>query len=151
MQWLNTFMDKFYAFLEKVGPVFAAIGRFFAALGNGFYKIGLYMYRLRSLLLAAPVAAVALVLGMNNMEQLADTIEVTKITYNPDAADALFGLLELSTTTITREAAVYGPAMITAACLIMMICSKRTLYPFLISVFSLCLPLVIWFFSIYPM
>jgi uncharacterized membrane-anchored protein YitT (DUF2179 family) len=26
-----------------------------------------------------------------------------------------------------------------------------TLYPFMISVFSLCLPLVIWFFNVYPM
>lgn len=151
MQWLNTFMDKFYAFIEKVRPILAAIGRFFMALGHGLYKIGLYMYRLRSLLLAAPVAAVALILAMDNMERLAETIEVTKITYNPEAADALFGFLELGTTTITRDAAVYGPAMITAACLVMMICSKRTLYPFLISVFSLCLPLVIWFFSVYPM
>lgn len=151
MQWLNTFMDKFYTFLEKVRPVFASIGHFFAVLGNSFYKIGLYMYRLRSLILAAPVAAVALILGMNNMDRLAETIEVTKITYNPEAADALFGFLELGTTTITRDAAVYGPAMITAACLLMMMCSKRTLYPFLISVFSLCLPLLIWFFSVYPM
>ena len=151
MQRLNTFMDKFYAFIEKVRPVFGAIGSFFKALGRGFYKIGLYMYRLRSLLLAAPVAAVALILAMENKERLAETIEITKISYNPEAADALFGLLELGTTTITRDSAVYGPAMITAACLVMMMCSKRTLYPFLISVFSLCLPLVIWFFSVYPM
>lgn len=151
MQWLNTFMDKFYAFIEKIRPVFSAIGSFFVALGNSFYKIGLYMYRLRSLLLAAPVAAVALILGMTNLNRLAETVEITKITYNPEATDALFGFLEISTATITREAAVYGPAMITAACLVMMICSKRTLYPFLISVFSLCLPLVIWFFSVYPM
>lgn len=151
MEWLNTFMDKFYAFIGKVQPIFAAIGRFFAVLGSGFYKIGMYMYRLRSLLLAAPVAAAALILALSNRDRLAETIEVTKITYNPEAVDALFGFLELSTTTITRDAAVYGPAMITAACLVMMICSKRTLYPFLISVFSLCLPLVIWFFSVYPM
>lgn len=150
MQWLNTFMDKFYAFVEKVRPGFAAVGRFFRMLGDAFYRIGLYMYRLRSLILAAPVAGVALILATENQQRLAETVEVSKITYNPQAADALFGLLELSTTTITRDAAVWGPAMITAACLLMMICSKRTLYPFLISVFSLCLPVVIWFFSIYP-
>lgn len=151
MQWINTFMDKFYAFWDRVFPVLAGIGRFFKALGEIFFKIGLYIFRLRSLLLAAPVAAVALILAMDNQARLAETVEITKITYNPQAADALFGFLELSTTTITRDAAVYGPAMITAACLLMMMCSKRTLYPFMISVFSLCLPLVIWFFSIYPM
>jgi hypothetical protein len=88
---------------------------------------------------------------MENMKNLAETVEVTKINFNPEAANALFGFLELSTATISRDAAVYGPAMLTAACLVMMIFSKRTLYPFLISVFSLCLPLVIWFFSVYPM
>lgn len=150
MQWLNTFMDKFYAFMEKAQPFFAAVGRFFLALGEAFYKVGLYVYRLRSLILAAPVAGVALILAMENRERLAETVEVSTITINPEAADALFGFLELSTTTISRDAAVFGPAMITAACLVMMICSKRTLYPFLISVFSLCLPLVIWFFSVYP-
>jgi hypothetical protein len=151
MQWLNTFMDKFYGFIAKVTPVFQGIGRFFAVLGRSFYKIGLYIYRLRSLLLAPPVAAAALILAMENMKNLAETVEVTKINYNPEAANALFGFLELSTATISRDAAVYGPAMLTAACLVMMIFSKRTLYPFLISVFSLCLPLVIWFFSVYPM
>lgn len=151
MQWLNTFMDKLYAFIERVRPGFQAVGNFFRALGNAVYKIGLYMYRLRSLILAAPVAGVALILAMTNMEQLAETVEVTKISVNPEAADALFGFLELGTTTISRDTAVLGPAMITAACLVMMMCSKRTLYPFLISVFSLCLPLVIWFFSVYPM
>lgn len=150
MQWLNTFMDKFYALVEKARPFFAAVGRFFLALGEAFYKVGLYMYRLRSLILAAPVAGVAMILAMENRERLAETVEVSKITINPEAADALFGFLELSTTTISRDAAVFGPAIITAACLVMMICSKRTLYPFLISVFSLCLPLVIWFFSVYP-
>ena len=151
MEWINTFMDKFYKFWDKVWPVLAAIGRFFKALGEIFYKIGLYMYRLRSLLLAAPIAAAALILAMDNRERLAPTLEITKITYNPEAADALFGLFELGSATISRDTAVFGPAMITAACLLMMMCSKRTLYPFMISVFSLCLPLVIWFFSIYPM
>lgn len=151
MQWLNAFMDKFYTLVEKLRPGFAAVGRFFRGLGEALYKVGLYMYRLRSLLLAAPVAAVALILAMNNMDRLPETVEVTKMTFNPQAQDALFGLLELSTATITRDAAVFGPAVITGACLVMMICSKRTLYPFLISVFSLCLPVVIWFFTTYPM
>lgn len=151
MEWINTFMDKFYNVWSKVAPVLAAIGRFFKALGEIFYKIGLYMYRLRSLLLAAPIAAVALILAMDNRERLAPTLQITKITYNPEATDALFGLFELGSATISRDTAVFGPAMITAACLLMMMCSKRTLYPFMISVFSLCLPLVIWFFSIYPM
>ncbi len=150
MQWLNTFMDKFYAFVEKLRPFFSAMGNFFRRLGSALYKIGQYMYRLRSLILAAPVAGVALILAIENRQRLAETVEISKITINPEATDALFGFLEFGTATITRDAAVFGPAMITAACLLMMMCSKRTLYPFLISVFSLCLPVVIWFLNTYP-
>lgn len=150
MQWINTFMDKFYTFVARIRPFFMAIGRFFRALGEAFYKIGLYMYRLRSLILAAPVAGVAVILAMENQDRLAETVEVSTFRYNPEAVDALFGFLEIGTTTITRDAAVFGPAIVTGACLLMMIFSKRTLYPFLISVFSLCLPLVIWFLSVYP-
>ena len=150
MQWINTFMDKFYAFWDKIVPVFTAIGRFFRILGESFFKIGLYMYRLRSLLLAAPVAAAALLLALDMRERLPENVEITKITYNPEAADALFGFFELSATTISRDAAVFAPLLITAACLLMMMCSKRTLYPFMISIFSLCLPVVIWFFTVYP-
>ncbi len=151
MQWFHTFMDKLYAFLEKVRPFWEAAGTFFRALGSSLYKIGLYMYKLRSLLLAAPVAAAALFLALRNLDQLPKKVEMMKFTYNPEATDALFGIFELGTATISRELAVYGPAALTGACLVMMLLSKRALYPFLISVFSLCLPLVIWFFSVYPM
>lgn len=151
MQWLNTFMDKYYAFIGKVRPVFQAIGKFFKAVGNVFYKIGLYMYRLRSILLAAPVAAAAVILAKTNMERLPEAVEITKLSINPEAENALFGFLELGSDFISRDMAVYGPAIITAICLVMMMCSKRTLYPFIISVFSLCLPLVLYFFNIFPM
>ena len=42
------------------------------------------------------------------------------------------------------------PVAITAVCLLMMFLSKKTLYPWLISVFSLVLPLVIWFSNVFP-
>ena len=150
MQWLNTFMDKFYAFVEKIRPFFVFMGRFFRGVGEAFYKVGLYMYRLRSLILAAPVAGIAVILAMENRDRLAETVEVSTVKFNPQAADALFGFLEVGTATITRDLAVYGPAAITAACLLMMIFSKRTLYPFMISIFTLCLPVVIWFLSVFP-
>lgn len=151
MQWLNTFMDKFYAFKERVRPGLRKVGNFFRAVGKVFYKIGLYMYRLRSIILAAPVAAVAAILAMNNMERLPEKIEITKIAIDAKADDALLGLFTMSTQLITREIAVFGPVIITAVCLVMMMCSKRTLYPFLISLFTLCLPIVLYYFSIYPM
>ena len=127
MQWLNTFMDKYYAFLDKVRPVLMAIGNFLKVLGSSVYKIGVYMYRLRSILLAAPVTAMAFILAMQNMQRLPEQVEITKLAINPDAEFALFGFLEMTTDYITRDIAVFGPAAITAVCLIMMIRSKRRL------------------------
>ena len=151
MQWLNTFMDKYYAFVDKVRPVLMNIGSILKVIGSSLYKIGVYMFRLRSILLAAPVAAAAFILGSQNMQRLPEQVEITKLAFNPDADFALFGFLEMTTDYITRDVAVYGPAALTAVCLIMMMCSKRTLYPFVISIFTLCLPLVLYFFCIYPM
>lgn len=150
MQWLNTFMDKVYDIWHKAKPVFATIGNIFRGIGHVFYKIGLYMYRLRSIILAAPVAAAAAILAMTNMSRLPDTIEITKIAIEPEAENALLGLFTMTGHVITREVAVIGPVVITGACLVMMMCSKRTLYPFMISLFTLILPLALYFFHIYP-
>ena len=51
---------------------------------------------------------------------------------------------------ITREMAVYGPLGVTAACLVMMFLSRRTLYPWLICLFSMLLPLLILVSNIFP-
>ncbi len=150
MQKLNSFMDKLKAFWEKVRPGFQAVGRFFKGLGKGLSKIGHYVYLMRSLILGAPVAAAAVVLATRNMNRLPESVEVTKVAINAKAPDALFGFLELSTAMISREAAVYGPVILTAACILMMIFSKRTLYPFLIALFSLCLPIALYLFTVFP-
>ncbi len=44
---------------------------------------------------------------------------------------------------VTREIAIMGPLAVTALCLLLMFWSKRTLFPWLVSVFSLTLPYLI--------
>lgn len=34
MQWLNTFMDKYYAFVDKVRPVLMTIGSILKVIGS---------------------------------------------------------------------------------------------------------------------
>ena len=51
---------------------------------------------------------------------------------------------------IPRETAVYGPLAVTAACLLMMFLSRKTLYPWLICMFSLALPLLILITNVFP-
>lgn len=151
MHWLNSFMDKLYAFWAKVRPGFQAVGRVLRKIGNVFYKIGYYLYLFRSVILAAPVAAVAVMIASTNLERLPEKVEITKMAIDTKAQDAMFGFLVLSADTISREAAVFGPLMLTAVCLVMMIFSKRAMYPFLIALFTLCLPFALYYFNIYPM
>ena len=151
MHWLNSFVDKCKTFWGKVSPVLRAIGRVFRAVGKVFYKIGYYLYLMRSLILGAPVAAAAVLLANENMDRLPKAVEVTKMAINTKAQDALFGFLELTTDTISRDLAVYGPVFLTAVCLLMMIFSKRMMYPFLIALFTLLLPIALYYFNVFPM
>jgi hypothetical protein len=52
--------------------------------------------------------------------------------------------------TVSKSAAVYGPMGVTAICLALMVCSRRALYPWLISVFTLILPILILVTNIFP-
>ena len=151
MHWLQRFWDWLKAFWSSAIPVFKAIGRFFVVLGKSLYTIGVYLFRLRGIILAAPVAAATVIIASINMDRLPDTLDMTKISFNAEAENALFGFLEISSVTISRELAVLGPVVLTGVCLVMMLLSKRTLYPFLISLFTLCLPFALYFFHIYPM
>ena len=51
---------------------------------------------------------------------------------------------------VARDVAVMGPLAVTAACLLLMFCSRRTLYPWLICVFSLVLPILILITNVFP-
>ena len=51
---------------------------------------------------------------------------------------------------VVRELAVLGPVALTALCLLLMFVSRRTLTPWLVSVFTLLLPVLILFTNIFP-
>lgn len=52
--------------------------------------------------------------------------------------------------TIGRPTAVIVPLLITMGCIILTCFTKRPLFPWLISIFSLVLPVLIWVINIYP-
>ena len=98
----------------------------------------LALYRLRSIFLAIPVILVALRLAAYNSEHL----------------PLLVGL-DLQTTgefakTISRQTAVTFPLFLTGGCLVLTILSKKSLYPWLISVFSLVIPILLLVTNMYP-
>ena len=82
--------------------------------------------RLRSLPLAIPVIVVMVILALRSLATLPDTM--------------IIGDYEL-----TKQVAVYGPVAATSLSLLMMFISKRIFYPWLISVFTLILPIFIQF------
>ena len=51
---------------------------------------------------------------------------------------------------ISKELAVYGPMGVTGGCLAMMFLSRKTLYPWMICMFSMLLPLLILVTNIFP-
>ena len=56
----------------------------------------------------------------------------------------------LLTRLITKEAAVYGPLAVTAVCLLTMLLSRKTLYPWIICLFSMVLPVLILITNMFP-
>ena len=96
-----------------------------------------WAYKLRSLVLSIPVAVVALALAVRNLAQL--------------PAQVGFNLLSNGQYqfVVSKGIAVCLPVAITAVCLCMMFLSKKVLYPWLISVFSLALPLVLWLSNVF--
>ena len=109
-----------------------------AKINSVINVIGMVLYRLRKVVLAAPVVYYALKLAADNMEKLPETVGLNLQSTGEYAA------------TISRELAVMGPLGLTAGCLLMMFCSRKALYPWAISVFTLVLPLLLLLSNVYP-
>lgn len=94
-------------------------------------EIGRWIYKLRSVLLAIPVAVAAIVLAVRNAAQLPEEVGINLLSS---------GEFEMM---VSRNVAVLVPLVVTVFCLLMMFCSRRVLYPWLISIFTLVLPFVL--------
>ena len=116
-----------------------------AAKRSTFYKIRevirivcLVLFRLRSVFLSIPVIFAALRLAAYNSEHLPLLVGLDLQTNGEFAR------------TISRQSAVSIPLMITGGCLALMFLSKKTLYPWLISIFSLTIPILLLITNMYP-
>lgn len=109
-------------------------GKFFSVLAG----IGSVLYKLRSIFLSIPVALAAVMLAVRNMRLLPETVGINLL------ASGEYQWM------VARSVAVLGPMAVTALCLLMMFLSRRVVYPWLISIFSLVIPLVIWVTNVFP-
>lgn len=96
-----------------------------------------WAYQLRSFVLSIPVVVCAGALAIRNARLLPEYVGINIM------ADGSYRWL------VSRGVAVIAPLSITLLCVVMMLCSKKMTYPWLISVFSLVLPLVIWFTNMF--
>lgn len=110
----------------------------FRIIGDVLLTIGKWIVRLRSIWMAIPVAYVALELAMYSRENLPEQVGINLL----ESGEFAYY--------ISKETAVMGPLAVTAACLLLMFCSRRTLYPWLISIFTLALPFLLLITNTFP-
>lgn len=136
------FFDKLSALwdqlCEKVNPTL----KNGAAAGNKGVKFmrsaWVYVVKLRKIILAVPVAWAAIALALRNLAKLPALVGLDL------QADGTFGIQ------MGKLPAVLAPLLVTAVCLLLLFCSKRTLTPWLVSVFSLTLPVIILIINTFP-
>ncbi len=138
MEMLKGLAAKWNDFYEKIKPGLNAVGRVWKKFWEIVDLILDWIVRLRKLLLAIPVALVAVKLAMKNAELLPDPVGINLL------ENGLYAQM------VSRDVAVYGPLALTALCLLLMMCSRKTLYPWVISVFTLVLPLLVLLTNNFP-
>ena len=121
---LPLWLEKTLNVLNKIGSVLKSIAK--------------WIYRLRGFFMAIPVVLAALYLASQNMARLPDEVGINLL------ANGQYEYL------VSRGLAVMGPLVITGVCLVMMFLSRRTVFPWLISIFSLVLPVLIYITNVFP-
>lgn len=101
-------------------------------------KIIMTVYHLRKIIMAAPVAYVALRIAAYNMSHLPEQVGINLQTTGEFAMQ------------ISRYTAVIGPLGITVGCLVMMFFSRKAMYAWAISIFTLALPVLLLVSNLYP-
>ena len=126
----GTFSENFKTAYGKVRAVFAKIGTYIGIACS-------WIFRLRKIFMAIPVVYLAIRIAMANMNRLPEYVGMNL------QSNGEFAMM------VTRNYAVYGPLGVTAFCLLLMFCSRKTVFPWVISIFSLVLPFLIYLTNMY--
>lgn len=126
----GTFSENFKTVYGKVRTVCGKIGDVIGLICN-------WIYRLRKVFMAAPVVYAAIRIAIANMDRLPEYVGLNL------QSSGEFAMM------VTRDYAVFGPLMVTGFCLVLMFCSRKALFPWIISIFTLILPYLIYLTNIY--
>jgi len=97
-----------------------------------------YIWMFRGVVISLPVLVVAISQAFKNASRLPETVGLN-IQANGEYA-----------MTVARPTAVVLPLLVTIACILLTCFTKRPLFPWLISIFTLVIPVLIWVINIYP-
>ena len=111
--------------------------------------VGVWLFRLRKFIMAAPCHSHNI-----HMAQMQHLLPLQVCHWNGQHLPEQVGL-DLQSTgefamTVSRQLAVMGPLGLTAACLLLMFCSRKAMYPWAISIFTLALPVLLLVSNVYP-
>lgn len=118
-------------FFQIVGNILSAIDHFISAVGSCVFK-------LRKVFMTIPVLLGLGYLTKMNAEKLPNPVGISL------QIDGTYAVM------ISKNLALVGPVALTGFCLLMMYASKKTLQPWVVSMFSLVLPLLIWLINVFP-
>ena len=127
---MSTFMEQFKEKWGKVYQIYKKVEEVVSIIYRCIFK-------LRKVFLAAPVVFLAIRIAIANMQRLPEAVGINM------QSNGEFALM------VTRNYAVYGPLGVTLFCLVLMFFSRKTIYPWVISIFTLVLPYLLYFTNMY--
>lgn len=130
--------DKWNAMAEKTKPAREKCGSTCKKAGTKLHKFFSTVYRFRGVILASIVVILAIVIAVVSGTMLPENVGIDL------QSDGSFSMM------VPKLVAILFPLLITLVSLLFVLVSKRTLYPFLISLFTLTLPLLILLTNVFP-
>ncbi len=138
MNFIDKVAEKWSTFCKKAKPTMTKIGGWLQKAWTLIRDVCKYMYKMRKIFLAVPVAVLAIILAIYNQANLP---AVVGFDLQNNGAFAI---------QVVRELAVLAPLILTGLCLLLMFISKRLLTPWMVSLVSLILPVVILILNTFP-
>jgi hypothetical protein len=138
MKELEKITDKLRELQTKAQPWLNKADKGFKKAKSIWKKAWPWIWQLRKVLLAIPVVYLMLYFARLNWNVLPDAVGLHLQTTGDYAQY------------IPKQMAVYVPLGVTGGCLAMMFLSRKTLYPWMICMFSMLLPLLLLITNIFP-
>lgn len=138
MAKLEMVAEKWSGIREKLAARVNTTGTVYDKIKSIIGVIVMVLFHLRKVFMAIPVIYYALKIAGYNRTHLPEIVGINL------QSNGVF------LQTISREMAVTGPLALTGACLVLMLFSRKAIYPWAVSIFSLALPILLLVSNLYP-